>query len=204
MLKASALCPLLAPAVAAAPAAAAPAAAAAAAASPAWRERPGRGRVGGRAVTAGGNERESQRHSTRPCSCGEGTCERDWIKHRAPPLRPLPPQVNTVLEVLDLSGNVVDYEGVSALAEALAANTTLRTISLRSATAHCMLCGAFVPAPLVQPRPEDPGSWRAPRAPPRGSCPACQLAPIGSLLPEQLASLPGRPPVSPTCLPRPQ
>ena len=39
-------------------------------------------------------------------------------------------QVNTTLEALELNGNVVDYEGVAALAEALAANTSLKTLGL--------------------------------------------------------------------------
>jgi hypothetical protein len=40
-------------------------------------------------------------------------------------------QTNTTLEVLELNGNVIDYEGVGALAEALAQNTTLKTLGLR-------------------------------------------------------------------------
>ena len=40
-------------------------------------------------------------------------------------------QTNTTLEVLELNGNVIDYEGVGALAEALTQNTSLRTRGLR-------------------------------------------------------------------------
>jgi hypothetical protein len=40
-------------------------------------------------------------------------------------------QTNTTLEVLELNGNVIDYEGAGALAEALAQNTSLRTLGLR-------------------------------------------------------------------------
>lgn len=39
-------------------------------------------------------------------------------------------QVNTTLEVLELNGNVIDYEGVSALAEALTANSSLKSLGL--------------------------------------------------------------------------
>ena len=40
-------------------------------------------------------------------------------------------QTNTTLEVLELNGNVIDYEGIGAIAEALTQNTTLRTLGLR-------------------------------------------------------------------------
>jgi len=40
-------------------------------------------------------------------------------------------QTNTTLEVLELNGNVIDYEGIGAIAEALTQNTSLKTLGLR-------------------------------------------------------------------------
>ena len=41
--------------------------------------------------------------------------------------------MNTTLEVLDVSSNVIDYDGITAIAEALAENTSLKTLHLRYA-----------------------------------------------------------------------
>ncbi len=40
-------------------------------------------------------------------------------------------QMNTVLQTLELNGNVIDYDGISALAEALTENTSLTTLHIR-------------------------------------------------------------------------
>lgn len=50
-----------------------------------------------------------------------------------PLVGPHPPQTNTTLEVLELNGNVIDYEGIGAIAEALTQNTSLKTLGLRCA-----------------------------------------------------------------------
>lgn len=48
------------------------------------------------------------------------------------PFSPSPlAQTNTTLEVLELNGNVIDYEGIGAIAEALTVNTSLKTLGLR-------------------------------------------------------------------------
>lgn len=39
--------------------------------------------------------------------------------------------MNTVLQTLELNGNVIDYDGISALAEALTENTSLTTLHIR-------------------------------------------------------------------------
>ena len=39
--------------------------------------------------------------------------------------------MNTTLEVLELSSNVIDYDGITALAEALAENTSLKALHIR-------------------------------------------------------------------------
>ena len=41
-------------------------------------------------------------------------------------------QLNTTLTKLELSGNSIDYDGAAALAEALAQNTSLQALSIRS------------------------------------------------------------------------
>ncbi len=48
-------------------------------------------------------------------------------------------QINTTLQTLELNGNVIDYDGVSALAEALTENTSLTTLHIR-----CGLAGLAV------------------------------------------------------------
>lgn len=40
-------------------------------------------------------------------------------------------QTNTVLEVLEVNGNVIDLDGITAIAEALAVNTSLRVLRVR-------------------------------------------------------------------------
>lgn len=56
-------------------------------------------------------------------------CEYPSQLQHCPNTAPL--QTNTTLEVLELNGNVIDYEGIGAIAEALTQNTSLKTLGLR-------------------------------------------------------------------------
>lgn len=40
-------------------------------------------------------------------------------------------QVNTTLETLELNSNAIDYDGISAIAEALAVNSSLKNLGIR-------------------------------------------------------------------------
>lgn len=61
-------------------------------------------------------------------------------------LLPLPPppnmQTNTVLEVLEVNGNVIDLDGITAIAEALAVNTSLRVLRVRCGGVGRRILGA--------------------------------------------------------------
>ena len=48
-------------------------------------------------------------------------------------------QINTTLQTLELNSNVIDYDGITALAEALAENSSLTTLHIRCATC-CLPC----------------------------------------------------------------
>ena len=43
-------------------------------------------------------------------------------------------QINTTLQTLELNSNVIDYDGITALAEALAENSSLTTLHIRCIT----------------------------------------------------------------------
>lgn len=43
-------------------------------------------------------------------------------------------QINTTLQTLELNSNVIDYDGITALAEALAENSSLTTLHIRCVT----------------------------------------------------------------------
>ena len=43
-------------------------------------------------------------------------------------------QINTTLQTLELNSNVIDYDGITALAEALAENSSLNTLHIRCVT----------------------------------------------------------------------
>ena len=43
-------------------------------------------------------------------------------------------QINTTLQTLELNSNVIDYDGISALAEAIAENSSLTTLHIRCPT----------------------------------------------------------------------
>lgn len=78
-------------------------------------------------------------------------------------------QTNTTLEVLELNGNVIDYEGVGALAEALTQNTSLRTLGLRwggagRAVVGALLAAAGGPHPPIGDAPRSAVNTRADRS----------------------------------------
>lgn len=59
-------------------------------------------------------------------------------------LLPPSPQVNTTLETLELNGNVIDYDGITALAEALTVNSSLKVLAIRCVSTRSSLQGALL------------------------------------------------------------